>query len=82
VGCHWVFAVKLGHKGSVDFGLTTKGFIQIFVLDHGGVLSLVTKHCLHPKLFHVLQMDAIKNIFLHGDLIDEIYMEQTLGFVA
>lgn len=53
---------------------------------------LLQKKWLHSESFQILQMDDVyqkhlhqsdkKNICLHGDLMEEIYMEQTLGFVA
>ena len=39
-------------------------------------ISLATTHG-----WDLHQFD-IKNVFLHGDLAEEVYMEQPLGFVA
>ena len=92
VGFRWVFTVKVGVDGTVDrlkARLVAKGYTQVFGLDFGDTFSPVAKissvhlflsiaairHCpLH-------QLD-IKNAFLHGDLLEEVYMEQPPCFVA
>ncbi|XP_070033102.1 uncharacterized mitochondrial protein AtMg00820-like [Nicotiana tomentosiformis] len=72
VGCRWIYAVKVDPDGQVDrlkALLVAKGYNQIFGLDYSDTFSLVAK------------LD-IKNAFLHGDLEEEVYMEQPPGFVA
>ena len=69
--------------------LVAKGYTQIFDLDYGDTISLVTKMA-SVRLFlsmaamnhwPLYQLD-IKNAFLHGALEEEVYMEQPPGFVA
>ncbi|XP_070011384.1 uncharacterized protein [Nicotiana sylvestris] len=91
VGCHWVYAIKVGPDGKVDrlkACLVSKGYTQIFGLDYRDTLSPVAKIA-SARLF--LSMDVvrhwplyqlyIKNAFLHGDLEDEVYIEQPPGTV-
>ena len=62
---------------------------QIYGVDYSDTFSLVAK-VTYVRLFISLaasynwdlhQLD-IKNVFLHGDLQEEVYMEQPPGFVA
>jgi len=66
-----------------------KGYTQIFGLDYGDTFSPVAK-MVSVRLFIAMaalqqwslyQLD-VKNVFLNGDLQEEIYMEQPPDFVA
>ncbi|RDX74492.1 Copia protein, partial [Mucuna pruriens] len=85
VGCRWVFAIKVGPNGTVD-RLKVR---LVYGLDYGDTFSPVAKITTIRLLLAIVaicdwplhQLD-IKNAFLHGDLHEEIYMEQPLGFYA
>lgn len=92
IGCKWVFTVKVNPDGSVarlKARLVAKGYAQTFEVDYSDTFSPVDKltsirlfismAATHHWPLH--QLD-IKNAFLHGDLQEEVYMEQPPGFVA
>ena len=71
VGCRWVYTVNIGPDGLVDtFSLVAKiPFVRL-------LLSMTAM-----QSWPLYRLD-IKNAFLHGDLVEEVYMEQPPGFVA
>eukprot|EP00253_Pinus_taeda_P028825 PITA_28825 len=91
VRCKWVYRTKFGPDGKVDkhkAHLVSKGFSQVEGIDYNETFSPISKMnsiylvlSLAPSFkWEVHQMDA-KSTFLHGDLHEEIYMEQPLGFI-
>uniref|UniRef100_A0A2N9IER4 Reverse transcriptase Ty1/copia-type domain-containing protein n=1 Tax=Fagus sylvatica TaxID=28930 RepID=A0A2N9IER4_FAGSY len=92
VGCKWVFTVKYLADGSVDrykARLVAKGFTQIPGKDFGATFApvakltsvrlLVSLAASHSWPLH--QLD-VKNAFLHGNLLETIYMDPPPGFRA
>ena len=92
IGCRWVFTVKVNPDGSIarlKACFVAKGYAQTYGVDYSDTFSLVAKMT-YVRLFISMaatynldlhQLD-IKNVFLHGNLQEEVYMKQPLGFVA
>ena len=86
-----MFSVKFNLDGFVarlKARLVAKGYAQTYGVDYSDTFSPVAK-LTFVRLF--ISLDAsydwdlhqldIKNVFLHGDLQEEVYMEQPSGFV-
>ncbi|WVZ75412.1 hypothetical protein U9M48_023465 [Paspalum notatum var. saurae] len=93
VCCKWIFKRKEGSSPSeatrFKVRLVAKGFSQIPGIDYNDVFSPVIKHSsirafLGIVTMHNLELEQldVKTPFLHGDLEEEIYMDQPEGFIV
>eukprot|EP00253_Pinus_taeda_P004894 PITA_04894 len=90
VGCKWVFKLKRAVNDTEDrykARLVAKGFSQKADIDFHEIFSPAVKIvsvkivlALVALLDLELQQLDVKTAFLHGDLDEEIYMEQLEGF--
>ncbi|KAG8473470.1 hypothetical protein CXB51_035763 [Gossypium anomalum] len=93
VRCKWVFKNKEGTPGVEEprykARLVAKGYIQIPGVDFTDVFSPVVKHSSIRALLgivamHDLELEQldVKSAFLHGELEENIYMQQPEGFIV
>ncbi|KAE8703262.1 Dynamin-related protein 5A [Hibiscus syriacus] len=90
VGCKWIFRIKRNPDGTVlryKARLVTKGFSQTPDFDFGDTFSPVVRFSTFNTVLSIvvskgweLRHVDINNAFLHGDLNEDVYMQQPPGF--
>lgn len=91
IGVKWVFKTKLNESGKVErykARLVAKGYVQQYGVDYTEVFAPVARldtirlilAIAAQSKWKVFQLD-VKSAFLQGDLKEEVYVQQPLGFV-
>ena len=91
VGYRWVFTVKYKPDGTIDkykVRLVAKGFTQTYGVDYFETSPVARLNSIRVIISVVVNKDwpmfqlDVKNTFLYSDLQEEVYMEQSSGYVA
>lgn len=90
IGCKWVFTIKYKVDGSTErykARLVTKRYTHTYRIDYQETFPLVTKMnsirillSFTANCDQSLQQFDLKNIFLHGNLEKEVFMNVPSGF--
>ena len=87
IGCKWIYKVK--DDGRYKARLVAKGFAQRKGKEYDEIFAPVVRHTsiwilLALVAIYDLELEQldVKTAFLHGDLDEDIYMEQPEGFVV
>jgi len=87
IRCKWIFkrkeCISLSEEVRYKARLVTKGYSQIPGIDYNNIFSSVVKHSSIRTLFSIVAMHDyeleqldVKTAFLHGELEEDIYMDQ------
>ena len=90
--CKWVYRTKVAADGTISkykARLVAKGFSQVQGVDYTETFAPVAKMdsirlvlaISASKHWEVHHMD-VKSAFLHGDLAEEVYMQQPEGYTS
>lgn len=90
IGVKWIYKTKLNEKGKVEkykARLVAKGYSQQYGIDYGEVFAPVARwdtirtilSVAACKSWNVYQLD-VKSAFLHGELVEDVYIEQPEGY--
>jgi len=90
IGVKWIYKTKLNEKGEVEkykARLVAKGYAQKLGIDYNEVFAPVARWDTIRTIlavaacrgWKVYQLD-VKSAFLHGELIEVVYVEQPLGY--
>jgi histone deacetylase 1/2 len=90
IDCKWVYKMKRADGGGLEkykARLVAKGFKQRYEIDYEGTFNPIVKAATIrivlslavSKYWSPRQLD-VKNVFLHGVLEEEVYMNQPPGY--
>ena len=90
VGVKWIFKTKLNEHGEVDkykARLVAKGYSQQYGVDYAEVFAPVARldtirivlSLAAQKSWSIYQLD-VKSVFLHGEITEEVFVDQPPGY--